>query len=75
MAPIFQSGAILQPDPIDEKVFSCVFIILREVFFNLCFAENPKDVWENVAWTYLTSPLCAAKWANIVSCIDGKMAN
>ena len=75
MAPIFQSGAILQPDPIDEKVFSCVFIILREVFFNLCFAENPKDVWENVAWTYLTSPLCTAKWANIVSCIDGKMAD
>jgi len=57
-----------------RNVFSCVFIILTEFFFNFCFTENPKDVWENVAWTYLTSPLSASKWANFVSCIDGKMA-
>ena len=59
-----------------RRIFSCVFIILREFFFlQFVLFKNSMYVWENIAWTYLTSPLCAAKWANIVSCIDGKMAN
>ena len=75
MAPISQSGAILQPGPIDEEYLVVFSSFWENFFFNLCSSKNSMDVWENVAWTYLTSPLCAAKWANIVSCIDGKMAN